>query len=425
MDLGIVKTIRWALGIDEELNQLRAQLANARTECDSKIEVLQSSLNSVGDRLVEESAILREEFKETSNNLDAKIKSADTHHTENYLTLRSQSEQTDFNLERKLNATSAEVSDLKDIVTPQRTPLLTAPFWNYTDVVAAKLKATVNHDGKFGMKAMVAAAKQGYAELVELLFKVGVSVDSTGGGNSIFDSVDGGEKALSAALESGRVEAVIKFIQLGANQDFKGNYHYHGSPYNAFCHPNIREVKALEHCESAASQIFDHAVKIIPYNENGFMCYAAKREFINLIQKLSTNDAAMREVTDHSAMRCAINSNLPGGIANIVSVAKLFDIGAKEGSIFYDIHQKDNNHICGRTNYYAELIEAKSDQERISKYEEIKSRGCTNAMGDFLYIVRELKEAYAEDMKSSAYVQADGSVADHLEDVPLLGHLFC
>jgi len=45
MDLGIVQTIRWALGIDKELEQLRAQFAKTTTEYNAKIEALQSSLN--------------------------------------------------------------------------------------------------------------------------------------------------------------------------------------------------------------------------------------------------------------------------------------------------------------------------------------------------------------------------------------------
>ena len=57
MDIGIVQRIRWALGIDEELEQLRAQLAKATTECNAKIEALQSSLNDTKNDHAKEIAI--------------------------------------------------------------------------------------------------------------------------------------------------------------------------------------------------------------------------------------------------------------------------------------------------------------------------------------------------------------------------------
>lgn len=371
MDLGIVKTIRWVLGIDEELDQLRAQLANARTECDSKIEVLQSSLNSVGDRLVEESAILREEFKETSNNLDAKIKSADTHHTENYLTLRSQSEQTDFNLERKLNATSAEVSDLKDIVAPQRAPLLTAPFWNYTDVVAAKL--TVNHDGKFGHGALDLAFQRWSSELIELLNKIGI--DFTNKDEKDCDGlicftiknmqrlgVSSGDLKLKTQDSLDRWQySIIKLLEHGLD------------PNSAFSHfSNLMQLagahgynELIVKLHSLGTDINSNATWHLPLQENRSLC-----------------DRALTPLT------WAVRSH------NILTVTKLVDLGAEIR--FKDMYGRD-------------------------VYDFINKCSRNDGLIEFLNIIEELQAAYAEAMKSSVHVQIDGSVADHLEDVPLIG----
>jgi len=139
MDLGIASTIRWWLGVDEEIERLQTklneQIAQSKTECDAKI-------------------------TEVSNRESQLAQSGDL-----------------ANLAALLNITAEKLANLTDKVEPKHTPLLTAPFWNYTDVVAAKLKAGYNKDGQFGLAAMASAIEAQNVELVKFLCDVGVRVD--------------------------------------------------------------------------------------------------------------------------------------------------------------------------------------------------------------------------------------------------------
>jgi ankyrin repeat protein len=352
MDLGIVKTIRWALGIDEELNQLRAQLDQAKTECDAKIEAV------------------KEENKQYAD------------------------------LERKLHATSAEVSDLKDIVAPQRAPLLTAPFWNYTDVVAAKLKPLIQSN--FGQGAMSLASLDNQPELITLFVKLGVKVDS---------------KNLWIAARSGNEEVFYRLVKHGADinilnenddtliktspnfcrgVDFMGRGFIDGNNKRYSC----LEKKMIKMVDNGYNVSYKHEPNLL---------YAANLGLYAVMSKLVESGANINEsvVGRDPSTILAVTC----GGSKIGAAAKAIELG--------------NYHVARG---FLKLVSF--DNFRCSKpYEDLfidnfysVTKECINGMAEFLYIVKELQAAYAEDMKSSAHVQTDGGVTDHLEDVPLLGH---
>jgi hypothetical protein len=307
------------------LNQLRAQLDQAKTECDTKIEAV------------------KEENKQYAD---------------------------------QLNAMLAEVSDLKDIVTPQRAPLLTAPFWKYTDAVAAKLKATVNHDGKFGHGALTLAFQHGGVELVELLNKVGI--DFTNKDNKDCDGivcltiknmqrlgVSSRDLKLKTTDSLDRWQySIIKLLEQGLD------------PHSAFGHfSNLMQFagahgynELIIKLHSLGVDINSNATWHLPLQENGSLC-----------------DRALTPLT--RAVRA--------GNGNILTVTKLVDLGAEIR--FKDMYGRD-------------------------VYDFINECTKNDALIEFLNIIEELQAAYAEDMKSSVDIEVDGSISHHLEDVPLLGH---
>jgi hypothetical protein len=368
MDLGIVKTIRWVLGIDEELDQLRAQLTNAKTECDAKIEAV------------------KEENKQYAD------------------------------LERKLNITSAEVSDLKDIVMPQRAPLLTAPFWNYTDAVAAKLKPLIQSN--FAQEAMNLASKDGQPELIELFVKLGIKVSANNMQN----------------IQTGDQETLYKLLEFSADVNDLGidlNSHIN------FCNPPSRsDYKSNRECkEELITKLIDGGYRTYPILE--FAKQGLTESISKSVEKGANISIVYSEMDPlcNSAVTCAYTDQNIGSIAKISELSKLgvqtewvqtFTFTSNKCMIEKNAQraqytEKDSNE---RFNNCAKQHDIDCKQQYVTLFTQgaLPNKSCTDGMSEFLYIVKELQNAYAEDMKSSAHIQIDGFAANHLEEVQLLGH---
>jgi len=391
MDLGIVQTIRWALGIDKELEQLRAQFAKTTTEYNAKIEALQSSLNDTKNDHAKEIGILRDKLEKTSDDLETQAKNAET-----YLTLRTQLEHVSSDIEKKLNTTSKEVLELKEIVIPKRVPLLTAPFWNYTEAVAIKLKPFINSN--FGRKAMNLASSDNQPELITLFVKLGIKIDS---------------KSLWVAAEEGNTEAFDRLLEHGADLNVRGeNGHVLFQTSGSFCRnmesrrgsgsmPNNKLYSCLE---KTMIKMIDNGHNIShPHDTNLF--YAANLGLYAVIERLIESGANINEII----VGREPNTVLAACGSHIGAMAKVIEVGALNVTRgFLDM---------------VGFVKAGCKQQYIYFFLEklYPTEECANGMAEFLYIIKELQTAYTEDMRSSAHVQADYTLNSHMEDTSLLG----
>jgi hypothetical protein len=392
MALGIVNAIKWFLGLDEELEKLRqafrqvkdntieeikilkAKLEHANTECNNEIQKLQqTNQNHVSTQ--------EQEIKK----LQAQLLNIQEQNARDHTAL----EQSSIKLSLKLNTTISTVDSLKSIVDPITVPLLTAPFWNYTERVVTKLKTTVNRDGRFGTQSMHLAVEKGQPQLIELLFKLGIP-----------------SGYLETAYNSGKIETVVKIIEFEVNKKHPNNYNPHNlndNPVHRLCRED-HGIKHSEKCEeNAILKLKDY--DYLPPKENSLICYAAKKGFIKVIHEIFKSQP---KFDIDNSLGCAIAGMRIDSVAKLLDLVPDTNISKFGIAIAYDGHSISANE-CRKEGYYSKLYHAKDDIERALQYKEIKSKGCQHGIGDFLYIVQLLQASYGED-QSIIGIHTDGSI---------------
>lgn len=346
MAFGIANTIRWFLGLDEELEKLMHDLKQAKDSAAQEIASLRTELDK---------------SKTECNTQVEQLKEANKKHI-------SKTENDFLAFHARLNVTSEQIANLTSIVQPSNVPLLTAPFWNYTEVVAAKLKSGAYKEGKFGYGALVHAYMYGSIELIELLNKLKVGFSNTN--DQTCDD---------------HVCLAIKNMQM----------------MGLFAKDVIKENNMLRKSVSLWEDIIIHLLEngldpssnITSYDN--LMMLAAANGYLKLIIKLNELGVSVNfNGTERGSPKVQFGVFCPAPLTpltsavkdnNIITTAKLIDLGA---------------------NMYAEDMYGRS---AITYH---KKCGNENSLIDtFLYIVQELQAAYVEDQNITLVgIQSDGNL---------------